>query len=127
VDVIRSSGDATIRGGALPDTLPILPEPFSTGGIESTIYLGLAASPNPASARTIFRYSLPGAIPGSILIFDVSGRLMQSIDLPPQDATGGSINWDLRDNRGQVAGTGMYFARLLTPVGVRTIRFAVLR
>jgi hypothetical protein len=126
IDMIKSRGDATIRGGALPDTL-VPPSSFSTSSLAVISRLTLAATPNPASGTAVFRYSLPASMPGTILVFDVFGRLVRHIALPLDRSPSGSFSWDFRDDRGQLAGTGVYFVQLVTPVGAQCARLAVLR
>ena len=65
----------------------------------------ISAKPNPARAWTAFDYVLPDAdSKGSILITDVSGRLIETIHV---SGTQGQEVWDTRDVK-----AGVYFFTL---------------
>jgi len=77
------------------------------GGLEENAAngFGLRVYPNPAREWTAFDYVLPDAdSKGSILITDVSGRLIQTI---PVSGIQGQEVWDTREVKG-----GVYFFTL---------------
>ena len=86
--------------------------------------LALRAGPNPMSAATTLRYSLPAGSLGRVEIFDVGGR---SVNLLEARAAAESVTWDGRDRTGSAVSDGVYFARLVAGREVETVRLAVIR
>ena len=87
---------------------------------------GVLGPPSPMPARS--RVSLPVQMARSgrvaLAIHDLSGRLIRQLE--PGDLSAGSHNavWNLTDERGAAAPTGVYFCRLLVdgaPSGVRRV------
>ncbi|MFH1843199.1 MAG: FlgD immunoglobulin-like domain containing protein [bacterium] len=73
-------------------------------------------SPNPFNPTTVIRYDLPVASRVTVLVFDVSGRLVRTLlagDLVPAGRQ--ELVWSGRDDRGRTVATGVYFCRLITP------------
>ena len=83
--------------------------------------------PNPVRGGPVqMRISLPVAASASLEIVAVTGQKVWS------ERFGGSpgvhdVTWDGRGKNATLAEPGVYFARLLTPLGTRTVRFVVLR
>ncbi len=71
----------------------------------------LSASQNPFSGSLIFSYLATDAESSSLDIFDLSGRLVQTINVIP-DGSQQSINWDGRNSSGSYITPGVYFAKL---------------
>ena len=69
-------------------------------------------SPNPASGAVTLRFALPSAATVSLAIYDVAGRRVRMIALGKRPEGKHALAWDLRDEAGSVAGSGIYFARL---------------
>ena len=68
--------------------------------------------PNPFNATTTFKIKWPSDVPNTekrIFIFDVTGRIINMIDLDNQN----SITWDGRDQQGRVLASGTYFYKLV--------------
>lgn len=70
------------------------------------------SSPNPAHGVARFGLTLPAAARARLMLFDVSGARMR--ELPWREAPAGEswIDWDGRDQAGQLPPAGLYFARL---------------
>ena len=54
----------------------------------------------------------------AVEIYDVSGVRIRRIDQGVRDAGEYAVEWDGRDNAGNVVGTGVYFYRLEGVAGV---------
>ncbi len=83
--------------------------------------------PNPFNPRTTFNFSLPTAGRAEMAIYDVRGaRVAMVVDaeLPAGEQSG---EWSGLDSRGVPVPSGVYFARLTTPAGVRTVKVTVAR
>jgi len=89
--------------------------------------LALAATPNPAFAAVVFRWSLPRDGEVRLAVYDAAGRLVR--DLAKGRSTAGTHagSWDLRDATGREVGAGLYFARIEAAGLARTTRIAVTR
>lgn len=89
--------------------------------------LALAAvGANPATEFARFHFDLPVAGSVSLEILDVRGRrVWRGLDRVDYPAGRFDLAWDLRGRNGARAGVGLYFARLVTPQGDRSVRIAV--
>lgn len=79
----------------------------------------------PVPARTAVRLSLtgqPDSAIGALRIYDARGRLVQTLVTNGRES---SVEWDLRDRRGEPASAGIYFARAETTVGPLTAKIVV--
>jgi hypothetical protein len=101
----------------------------SIGLDEGVRELSLRVTPNPLAGSASILYSLPGAtasVEAAIEIYDVTGRLLKSIDLDA-GAGAGSIRWDGRLGDGSVVRPGIYFMRLSTGSESSVKKFVVLK
>jgi hypothetical protein len=74
--------------------------------------------PNPFTSSTTIRFVLPEATSVSIAVYDVSGRLVDSIlQNGSFDSGYHDVIWDCTTDNGEPAGNGIYFCRLITPDG----------
>lgn len=67
-------------------------------------------APNPFRKSTVIHYSIPGAQPSRLTIYDRQGRSCRSFTLPAQRS--GSVIWDGKNDAGEPVGPGIYFYRL---------------
>ena len=84
-------------------------------------------SPNPARASLTLRFALPHEAPVRLAIYDVTGRRVRELTSGAQAAGEHAVAWDLRDERGQAVGAGLYFARLEAEGSALTRRLATVR
>lgn len=69
--------------------------------------------PNPFSAKTRIEYSLKGkAHDVKISIFDVSGRLIKSLNHSAPETQGAAVFWDGSDDEGHALPSGTYFIEI---------------
>jgi hypothetical protein len=68
--------------------------------------------PNPFNAGTSLRYALPKAGAVYLAIYDLNGKLVRVLIDQAETAGEHVINWDGRDQHGEVSASGVYFARL---------------
>jgi flagellar hook assembly protein FlgD len=80
------------------------------------------ATPNPSRADVAFALSLPRGGAVSLLVYDLQGRRVRTLVDAVLPAGEQRVLWDGRDSAGHTASAGVYFARLMTPMGVRTRR-----
>lgn len=83
--------------------------------------------PNPFNPGTTFSFVLPKAGHVTLAIYDVRGALTATLidaDLPAGEQGG---EWNGLDARSAPVPSGVYFARLATPSGARTVKVTVAR
>jgi len=88
----------------------------------------LDVAPNPSTGSFTFRVELPGGATGSVVVYDVRGRIVGTAG--PFTSTGEtrSVVWDGMTTPGNAAVTGVYFARVESAAGTsESKRIAVIR
>lgn len=70
-----------------------------------------AAWPNPSRDASRFELALAASGPATLVIHDLSGRIVRRLVDAPMDAGIHPLAWDGRDDRGQPVPSGIYFAR----------------
>lgn len=110
----NESGAATLDGPG-PGT-PVAPRTLS-----------VSAYPNPFNPATTIRYTVPTAGHVFVDVFNVSGEKVRS--LVNEDAPVGafSARWDGRDDAGQRAASGIYFARVEHNGATRAYKLVMLK
>jgi hypothetical protein len=73
------------------------------------------AKPNPFKTQTAIRYSLSAEAKISLLIYDINGRLVNTLLNENKQPGIYSINWNGRNERGQQVSSGIYFYKLQAP------------
>jgi hypothetical protein len=68
--------------------------------------------PNPFNPATRIRFTVPEDGHVSLLIYDVAGRRVRTLVDDRMEANHYEIEWDGRDNQGQIVASGVYFCRL---------------
>ena len=122
---------AIVGVGTLPDgeTRAVLLTPTTAAGVSgtspvaSTSFAG--ATPNPSRGSSRFDFSLAHAGRASLVLVDVSGRIVRTLADGDFGAGPRSVGWDGRDQSGARVAPGIYHARLVTAQGTFTRRFAV--
>lgn len=90
--------------------------------------LGARVSPNPSRAAVRVDFSLPGSqrhdvpLQADARVIDLQGRSVRVLHSGPLARGVTSIAWDGRGESGQPLGAGIYFVRLVTPLGSSTTR-----
>jgi len=85
----------------------------------------MSENPSRGNATLSLRLSRPGAV--RVQLYDVSGRLVRTLDQGSYPAGERVIRWDGKDDHGERVGSGVYFFHAETPDGVENRRVAVLR
>ncbi len=68
--------------------------------------------PNPFNPKTTIAFTLDGAGPVKLRVFDVQGRLVRTLVNEVRAAGPYRVDWDGRDNGGRPAAAGIYMYRL---------------
>ena len=84
-----------------------------------------AARPNPFGERMAIAFRLAQAGPVDLAVYAVDGRRVRTIVHEEREPGEYEATWDGRDDGGNLAGTGIYYVRLITRQGrfVRRVTF----
>lgn len=94
----------------------------------TTAFVLGAPSPNPAAREARLSWAQPRAGDARLEVFDLSGRLVRTLDRGAHAAGEHKATWDLADEHGAPVNAGLYFARIaVAGEGVRTARLTVVR
>ena len=69
--------------------------------------------PNPFNPSTTIRYGLPEESNVSLVIYDVRGQVVQTLESGPRSAGWYDVVWNGQTTDGKTISTGIYFARLV--------------
>jgi hypothetical protein len=101
---------------------------ISAQRLTEALRVSLAApSPNPMTSGTTVNYRIGSAGHVKLVITDVSGRTVRTLENGAMIAGQHMSQWDGRNDRGQQVSAGVYFIRLNTNSGVRTQRVTIVR
>lgn len=101
--------DRTLRVEVYLDSQPIV-------GVGSGEIRGIefaAPRPNPSAGAAVFAYTLPEAAQVRLVLADVSGRVVRTLEHGARPAGPATVGWDGRDQRGGPLPAGLYFAKLV--------------
>jgi hypothetical protein len=117
--VVVASGDEVVASGARPSVT-----------VPGVLSFGIRyVAPNPTAAGASIAYSLPvDSQSARLSIYDVSGRLIRSLD-PRVDSRGGygTVQWDGLGQSGERLVSGVYFVLLEVDGAVATQKVTLLR
>ncbi len=94
-------------------------------GVPTAPVLGVVVAPNPFNPKATIRFNAPSAGAYSVDIYDISGRLVQSIPGRASSAGPVELTWDGTDRNGEAAASGIYLMNV-SAAGVREVRRATL-
>ena len=81
-----------------------------------------AVTPNPGPGVRTFAFTMGQAGSARLNVYDVSGRLVARLAEGPMAAGPHRVQWSGRTDAGAPVGTGIYFARLESTDGSRTLK-----
>lgn len=87
----------------------------------------LPNTPNPFSRATTIHYQMPRAGNVSLMVYNVAGQAVRTLASGSLPAGAHSAKWDGRDDRGQALPGGVYFARLATSDGTKTVKMTIIK
>ena len=79
-------------------------------------------SPNPFHSETSIQYRVPGRGRVTLRVFDIHGRLVETLVDRVLDAGEYGATWNGRSRLGHLVGSGVYFCELETSTGFRATR-----
>ncbi len=83
--------------------------------------------PNPFNSTTTIRYSVPSYSSVSLIIYDIKGEVIASLNDSYQAEGFYQVHWDGTDKVGNQVSTGVYLARLQIGGYIKIIRMALLK
>ena len=93
-----------------------------TGRPKMEIAKLLQNQPNPFHGTTVISYSLPGSAQVTLQVFDITGRLVETLVNKAQEHGSYQVQWNSKDNP-----SGIYFCRLQTGDFTDTKKMTLLR
>jgi len=87
----------------------------------------VSVHPNPFAAEARIRVRIHDTAPVTAHIFDVSGRGVRALERSGGDDSGVFFRWDGRDDGGRAVAAGVYFLRVVTPLGTDSARITLVR
>jgi len=81
--------------------------------------------PNPFNPMTTVKFDLPRSGRVQLTIFDLRGRLVRDLISGQMEAGSHDVVWNGRNDQGQTAAAGVYFARLSSADGHRTVKMVL--
>ena len=86
----------------------------------------LSAYPNPFNSTIKFNIQYVSSLASVLNIYDVAGRLVKQLDVPPS-ANSSFVQWDGKNGNNENVSSGVYFARFNSGPRSETIKVVVLR
>ncbi|MBN1999520.1 T9SS type A sorting domain-containing protein, partial [candidate division KSB1 bacterium] len=84
--------------------------------------------PNPFNNSTEIQYTLPQAATVTLQIFDITGRLVRTLENTRYYEAGEHRTvWDGRDDTGQVVASGVYYCRMRSGESCRNLKLLYLK
>jgi YVTN family beta-propeller protein len=131
VELVGNTLKSSIPVGGNPNCVAVQPQMTSAdvgvAGETSSSPLRLGCHPNPFNPRTVIDYYIPESGSMELAVYDVSGRLAASLKRGTVDAGEYRAEWDGRCDNGSQAATGVYFVRLRTLDGSKTVKAVLLK
>ncbi len=127
VDV--SGNTVTVSGIDALETLTLGPATVTDAGPEVTprVTRLIAAYPNPFSPATTIAFELSQPERVTIMVFDVAGRKVRTLQDGMMGAAQHVVRWSGLDDAGQRVAPGVYFCRLVAGKVVQTTRLSLMR
>jgi hypothetical protein len=94
------------------------------------VAVGMVPNPSRGPARVeFFQHGLPGdpALAAEVTLHDLQGRRVRTLHRGPLARGASTGAWDGRDDAGRPVGAGIYFLRLVSPLGAATARVVRVR
>ena len=83
--------------------------------------------PNPFNPQTTLQYQLPEAQEVSVVIYNIQGQEIVTLDVGYKLAGRHSLDWDASDQRGELVSTGVYFCHLVAGENSLTMKMIYLK
>ena len=131
VELVSNTLKSSIPVGGNPNCVAVQPQMTSAdvgvAGEAAETLIRLGCHPNPFNPKTTIEFCMPERGTMELAVYDVSGRLVTLLEHGTMDAGEHHAEWDGRRSDGSAAATGVYFMRLRTPDGSKTVKVVLLK
>ena len=131
VELVGNTLKSTIPVGGNPNCMAVQPQMTSAdvGVAGETVQtpLRLGCHPNPFNPKTTIEFYMPERGAMELAVYDVSGRRVALLEHGTMGAGEHRAEWDGRCGDGSAAATGVYFMRLRTVNGSKTVKAVMLK
>jgi YVTN family beta-propeller protein len=131
IELVGNTLMSTIPVGGNPNCVAVQPQVTSADvgvageTLETPIRLG--CHPNPFNPKTTIAFYMPERGAMELAVYDVSGRRIALLERGTMGAGEHRAEWDGRCSNGSPAATGVYFMRLRTQDGSKTVKAVLLK
>ena len=131
IELVGNTLESTILAGGNTNCVAVQPQMTSAGvgvageAVETSLRLG--CHPNPFNPKTTIEFYMPERGAMELAVYDVSGRRVALLEHGTMGAGEHSAEWDGRCSDGSAAATGVYFMRLRTMDGSKTVKAVLLK
>ncbi|MFN8586690.1 MAG: S8 family serine peptidase [Candidatus Eisenbacteria bacterium] len=94
---------------------------------QADVRFAMMAYPNPSHGGAQLRFTSSVGQRAHLALYDIGGRRVRTLHDGWLGAGPQAFDWDGADAGGRAVASGIYFARLITPAGTRSIRMVVSR
>jgi hypothetical protein len=98
-----------------------------SGSTSPATGLGLRATPNPTAGNVAISFVLPAPGSTQVAIYDASGRMVSLLAAGALTAGAHQVSWAGSDAAGRLLPAGIYFAKLETMAGARSLKITLAR
>ena len=107
-----SAVDADGRAGGFSEPVGLAGGPAAVPAVPAAVLAIEGVVPNPFNPRAVVAFSVPGAGPATLGIYDVRGRLVRTLVDRALAPGRHEATWDGTDDAGRAQAAGTYLARL---------------
>jgi hypothetical protein len=102
--------------------------PITIGGRPvPAVYILFQNHPNPFRRTTAIRYQMPATGHISLKIYDVTGKLVRTLEDTEKSAGFYTVEWDGTDDSGEKTGNGVYFYRITSGDFCKNLKMTLMR
>ena len=131
IELVGNTLESTIPVGGNPNSMAVQPQMTSANvgvageTVETPLRLG--CHPNPFNPKTTIEFYIPERGVMELAVYDVSGRRVALLAHGTTGAGEHRAEWNGRCSDGSAAATGVYFMRLRTMDGSKTVKAVLLK
>jgi len=105
----------------------VVPVAYDGDVVEPITHLLLSNYPNPFNPSTTIQYALPSSSGVEIDVYNIQGKLINSVSLENQTAGWHQLVWNAVNQSGFSQSAGIYFCRIQTESEVQNIKMLLLK
>jgi hypothetical protein len=123
-ETAKTIADIINSGGMVPAGMIPLNTPDISYARPRPVEVSLSVTPNPGAVRDYtFSFSVPASGRTRLEVYNVAGRKVATLASGSLEAGRHQITWNGRTSQGGFLSRGVYFGRLTTTEGAKTVKF----